>query len=623
VLISYVKIENYNRISTVEIDFTALPRCVMLAGRVDGAGASSNGAGKSSVFDAIVWGLYGQEPQRPSGNRRRAGDMIREGESSVTVTVHVQLDNGKEFRVVRSRTKSGNVSITINGKDQPTASGGQERIERVLGCSYSMFVQTVVFSGVFSAFCRLSRPERSKILEEMLGIRFYLEAADAAKEKQRVIEDRLSLIRGEQAALAERRKQVHYTLRDATDAQYRWEVKQLEAAQQAVEEYHSTIQAYIAACAELDAARSTVVDRSGEYKAAMKEWAALRDKASTAMVAVADALNSAERLYAEVDSELRVAKSELAGILRANESNKCPTCNRVYDAHAKPADVTPYKDRVDRVAAQHRKRADAVSARRSEYEDAQRAVKRANGSEPEPPQDDKQVRAAQSAAESAYANMLAALTAYNRVNSEERPDYIENSVARAIGEVFDVHEKGRSDNKVVDRLQCESDVYNYWRHGFSRDGIPSYVLETAIPALNSYVKPLVDLLTDRTYHVTFSGEFTRGKAEFGINAMNSDGGSAYDDLSKGEITRIDLCVLFAIRRLMLERASIKFEQVFIDELLDGLDQTGMERAALLLRKSDIAKQVVFISHDSTLQEAADGVITLVKRNGSTTRKLKT
>lgn len=46
----------------------------------------------------------------------------------------------------------------------------------------------------------------------------------------------------------------------------------------------------------------------------------------------------------------------------------------------------------------------------------------------------------------------------------------------------------------------------------------------------------------------------------------------------------------------------------------------MERAAMLLRSSGIAKQVVFISHDSTLQEAADTVLTLVKRNGHTVLK---
>lgn len=51
------------------------------------------------------------------------------------------------------------------------------------------------------------------------------------------------------------------------------------------------------------------------------------------------------------------------------------------------------------------------------------------------------------------------------------------------------------------------------------------------------------------------------------------------------------------------------------ELFDGMDEQGMEYAARLLRSKKLAKQIVFISHHHVLQDAADAMIVIEKKNG--------
>ena len=60
---------NFMSYERVEIDFTAFSGITLISG--------TNGSGKSTIFEAIVWALYGKTLRNMS-----AGDVVKDGESA-------------------------------------------------------------------------------------------------------------------------------------------------------------------------------------------------------------------------------------------------------------------------------------------------------------------------------------------------------------------------------------------------------------------------------------------------------------------------------------------------------------------------------------------------------------
>ena len=112
---------------------------------------SSNGVGKSSIIDAIVYGLFGKTVKNPS--KIKQSDVIN-NQVGKNLEVEVAWD---DYRVLRTRKpdslrlwKSSNgvwddtTEITLGG--MPAT---QKEIENILGLNYETFINIVVFTGKF------------------------------------------------------------------------------------------------------------------------------------------------------------------------------------------------------------------------------------------------------------------------------------------------------------------------------------------------------------------------------------------------------------------------------------------------------------------------------------------
>jgi exonuclease SbcC len=158
--------------------------------------------------------------------------------------------------------------------------------------------------------------------------------------------------------------------------------------------------------------------------------------------------------------------------------------------------------------------------------------------------------------------------------------------------------------------------YAFWERGFSRQGIPAYLLDGAVPILNEAVHELANILTDNELIITFDSAATKGTQDvFGVSVDYVDGGDDYDTTSRGEHTRVDLAVLFAIRELLASRGRQQCTQLFIDEVFDGLDEAGAEAVILMLRTFHADKASFVITHDPAMKNLADSVITVDKSDG--------
>lgn len=137
-----------------------------------------NGAGKSSIVNAIPWALFGTRPAGVSKNidlRRENTDKLEPTVVALTYTV-----DGEKYVATRTMNYKGNVQVTLehidkNGTPRHVAGtavkDGNREIMRSLGMSEDIFKATILFRQKETDHFINSRPDdRRKIIEELTGI---------------------------------------------------------------------------------------------------------------------------------------------------------------------------------------------------------------------------------------------------------------------------------------------------------------------------------------------------------------------------------------------------------------------------------------------------------------------
>lgn len=137
-----------------------------------------NGAGKSSIVNAIPWALFGTRPTGVTKNidlRRENTDKLEPTVVALTYTV-----DSEKYVATRTMNHKGNVQVTLehidkNGAPRHVAGtavkDGNREIMRSLGMSEDIFKATILFRQKETDHFINSRPDdRRKIIEELTGI---------------------------------------------------------------------------------------------------------------------------------------------------------------------------------------------------------------------------------------------------------------------------------------------------------------------------------------------------------------------------------------------------------------------------------------------------------------------
>lgn len=156
--------------------------------------SGKNGHGKSALFDAITWSLWGEA--RKAGNERKAdAGLVRSGalEARVEFVFDLQGNRYRVIRTFRKRPSGGVAGLELQVYDsateryQPLSESGsvrltQAKIHALLGMGYDTFVNSaLLLQGQADAFTRRSPADRKAVLSEILELHTYDKLADAAR----------------------------------------------------------------------------------------------------------------------------------------------------------------------------------------------------------------------------------------------------------------------------------------------------------------------------------------------------------------------------------------------------------------------------------------------------------
>ena len=142
----------------------------------------TNGAGKSTILDALCFALFGKP------FRKIKKDQLLNSINNKECVVELEFDIGdKDYKIIRG-IKPNTFEIYCNGNlvDQDAkCKDYQEHLENlILRLNYKTFTQVVVLgSASFTPFMQLSPSDRRTIIEDLLDIEIFSVMNVIAKQK--------------------------------------------------------------------------------------------------------------------------------------------------------------------------------------------------------------------------------------------------------------------------------------------------------------------------------------------------------------------------------------------------------------------------------------------------------
>lgn len=581
IAIKTLSIKNFMSVGAVSqsINFDNSGLTLVLGENLDlGGSGSRNGCGKTSLVNAISYGLYGQA----ISNIKRDNLINTINKKNMVVSIEFERD-GTTYRIERGRKPTffkyfvDNQAVDQKGSDeaQGESKETQVAIDNVLGLSYSMFRHIVCLNTYTEPFLSMGAGKQREIIEELLGITLLSQKADNLKELIKATKGQIENEEFRVHTVKNSNQRILTAISDLENKNRTWDQQtatQIIELEQAIQQLSN-----LDIDAEISAHRQN--STAGELE---------RSKAFVKRELVTKTQHF---------NQLKTQQSQLIQQYASVQSHNCPMCGQhmhdnkqtqlIEDLEAKIASLDTSISKIESELSplgQELQQAEAELAQNPRlttvYDTIDAAFEHRNSVSQLNTELQKLM-----VATNPYAAQLTSLN-----STLQDVDYDElNSLT-----MFKDHQE------FLLRLLTNKD-------SFIRKKIIDQNLAYLNHRLNEYLVTL-----GITHQVRFQNDLT-----VEINYMGQD--MDFAQLSRGESTRVILSLSWAFRDIW-ENMNTTINFLGIDELLDsGLDSVGLEKAIEILKgmSRDRRRNVFLISHREELISRVNSVLTVVKENGFT------
>jgi DNA repair exonuclease SbcCD ATPase subunit len=636
-------------VAPIEIDFTKLGNIINIRGHnFDRRQGSSNGAGKSTIMEMIVYGLYGKLLKKMN-HKEAINTKVKKG-LEVQITFEI---GGHEYRIVRRR-KPDSLELWKDGDNEEL--GGmpatQAEIERVVGLTYEAFVN-IAFFGQHNQYSFLSCDAATKrqIVENLLALEKYNRYCQVAKEKKKAVEAEVSQHVKDYENACKQVDSANKRMMQIQQQQEQWlmmrqsELEKLNYQLAAKdEEIKNTDQgkamlAYQAAQEELPTLKEKIEKLTATLDAVTKKQEEYREKLDAKKAEYHDLSLKLNTVYHQIDTctlGIKATTEALEGLAELKDGEQCPVCHGVIakdNYHHVEEHQLAQREKFQAELKECYANQDALKADHDKLKEVMvklnDMLKQCVAKVGELKESLKKLDARKVILESVKEPSVGlhetllneqrdSIVKLIKAKEEEIQggDPYQQMFAEATTE-RDEYEKAADGIKAqIKEREAKLPYYDYWIKGFGDKGIRSLIIDNIIPALNTRINYWLQFLIDNQIRLNFDNNL-----EETIETNPPDGDPfVYNGLSGGEHLRINLAISQAFAYLMMLSSGTCPSIVALDEVVTYQDRPGVHCIYAMICELARDRQVIVISHDQDLLQMLEGAdtITVERRDGFST-----
>lgn len=643
-----LSIKNFLVIGEAEVDLHNCGLTLIEGRNEDDESANSNGAGKSSLVDALCWCLYGVTGRGVSGD----AVINKKAKKECVVGVEVWTEGLNCYYIERGRKSKrlGNNLIVqhviVDGNDvgsgceltKTTVADTQALVNDLLGCSYEIFTSSIyAVQEKMPDLPALTDKNLKTLIEEAAGIDKLQKASVIAKENLNDKQNSLDVLNSKINSCGNEINSLKTIIKNTETERDSWKTK---------------------AIAKRDQIKS-------EYDAIALE----RDEKASLLLPVPE-LEKLEAEYRQIEAKLKEYGIEEANVRRLelnaqNKKSECITEKRLIDvAQNKINEIEQSIQNIHNKVGTACKECgkvykeedltDAVNALQKDKEERQKAILKSFENFKKLVEEAKTeaIKASEARRKLSSPTELTKrqLEVGNKINCNTERKTEVSRLSKMLGEktkaLVEIEAELAGKNpfesmltKLNDDLKSKDDhwatlaseaemkqmevyVAEEVNNLYGVKGIRAHILDTITPFLNERTAFYLNTLSDgeitatwQTLTKTAKGDF---KEKFSIDVQSVKGANCFAGLSGGEKRKVRVATSMALQDLVASRAKKPIDLYIADEVDHALDASGLERMMSILEEK--AKQfgtALVISHNS-LRDWIDNSIVVTKRDGIST-----
>lgn len=530
----------------------------------------SNGAGKSTILDALTFVLYGKSFRKI--NKAQLINSTNDKGCLVDIEFNV---NSVDWKIKRG-IKPNIFKLYRNDEelDQSHSALDQQKWleQNVLKMNYKSFTQIVILgSSTFVPFMQLPVASRREVVEDLLDIKIFSSMNDVIKGKIRKIRDEVKTL--------ELKKE---SLKDKVDMQKNFIDKIEKQSQGDIKD-------------KLD----KIEDLNTNVQTCFEDSTKEEDKLIVLREQLESVENSSERLR-EFDSIKGKLSQRIQTIVKEHkfftENTVCPTCEQDIEESFRLNRISDSQNKAEELREGFEKLQSAIKKeelRESQFKQLSSQIsKTLNGISSFNVQItglQRQIGGLESEIQTITSQIQ------NRNIEHEKLDTLRTSLDRTYDDLV----------KQKDEISYHDFIYSLLKDG----GVKAKIIKKYLPLINQQVNKYLQKM-DFYINFKLDEEFN----ETVESPIHED--FSYASFSEGEKMRIDLSLLFTWREIARVKNSINTNLLIMDEVFDSsLDGFGTDEFLKIIRYIIKDANIFVISHKTGMEDKFDDVVKFEKHKG--------